>query len=326
MNNNNFLVTGAAGFIGFHLCLKLLKKKVFIIGIDNLNNYYDVKLKIDRLNILKKYENFLFIKVDLIDNPSVAKIFKKYLPTHIVHLAAQAGVRKSITDPFLYVESNLVGFANILELSRLFKVKHLVYASSSSVYGAEKKMPFKENLSCNSPLSFYGATKKANETMAISYSNIHKLPTTGLRFFTVYGPWGRPDMALFKFTNNIILGKPIDLFNYGDHKRDFTYIEDIISGILKIIYKRPNKDNNFNDIFNIGRGKSEKLTDFIENIESNLKIKAIKNYKPLQKGDVPYTYASTAKLKKIIGYTPKVNIAIGVKKFISWYLEYYSKR
>jgi UDP-glucuronate 4-epimerase len=325
MNKINYLVTGSAGFIGFHLCLKLLKKNVSVIGIDNINDYYDIKLKKNRSKILKKFKNFTFLKIDITNNILLNKAFEKYKPKYVINLAAQAGVRKSITHPHMYVQSNLVGFANILELSKVFKVKHLVYASSSSVYGAETKMPFSEKLSCNNPISFYGATKKANESMAISYSRIHNLPTTGLRFFTVYGPWGRPDMALFKFTDNIINDKPIDLFNFGNHKRDFTYIDDIINGVLKIIYKKPTIKNSYSEIFNIGRGKSEKLIDFISNIEKQLCKKAIKNYKPLQQGDVPYTYASTLKLKKIIGYSPKVNISLGVKKFIIWYKKYYNK-
>jgi len=324
------LITGAAGFIGFHSCLKFLKNGYSVVGIDNLNNYYDVKIKKDRIKYIKnkyKYKkNFNFLKIDLCNYQKIDSLFKKQRFDYVLNLAAQAGVRHSLTHPFAYINSNLLGFFNLIQLSKNHKVKHFIYASTSSVYGGNKKMPFSENDNTDIPLQLYAATKKSNELIAHSYSHLYKLQTSGLRFFTVYGPWGRPDMALFSFVKNILQNKKIKIFNNGYHSRDFTYIDDIVNGIYKIsinhkkIYK---KSKNFHQIFNIGRGKSEKLMDFINEIEKNLKIKSKKIFLPLQKGDVIKTYSNTSKLIKYFNYKPKVSIKIGIKNFINWYLDYY---
>lgn len=318
------LITGSAGFIGFHLAKKLLEKNFSIIGVDNINSYYDVNLKKERLKILKKIKRgkkFKFYKCDISNEKKLDNIFKKNKVTHVVNLAAQAGVRYSILNPASYVKSNLVGFANILENCKKYNIKHLLYASTSSVYGANKKMPYKESDNTDNPIQFYAATKKSNEIMAHSYSHLYKLPTTGLRFFTVYGPWGRPDMALFKFTKNILLGKKIDIYNYGKHSRDFTYIDDIIESIYLLIKSKINKP--FSRIFNIGKGKSDKLTDYISQIEICLNKKAKKNYIELQKGDIVKTLANTHKLNKIIKKKKFTPINIGILKFINWYLKFY---
>lgn len=330
-------ITGCAGFIGFHLTNRLLKKKYVVVGIDNINNYYSTKLKKHRIKEIKKNDkdkNFNFYRCNLKNYNKQKKLFKKYQPNYVINLAAQAGVRYSIENPMAYVDSNLVGFTNILELCRHFNVKHLIYASTSSVYGASKKHPYNENDIASHPVAFYGATKRANELMAHSYSYLYKLPTTGLRFFTVYGPWGRPDMALFKFIQNIIKKKPINVFNRGKHTRDFTYVDDIVESIILLINKAPKTKKNFlfNDpsessapyrILNIGNNKPVKLMKYIKEIEAQLKIKANIKFLPMQKGDIETTFASNKKLVKITGYTPKTSISMGISKFIKWFLAYY---
>ena len=318
----SILVTGAAGFIGYHLTKKILNKNKEVIGIDNINSYYDVSLKKDRINKLKKNKKFSFYKVDLSNYKKLNNIVKKNKIKIIVHLAAQAGVRYSIKNPRTYFKSNLEGFFNILEVSRHNKIKHLIYASTSSVYGDSKKFPLNENDRTDQPLSFYAATKKSNEIMAHSYSYIYKLPSTGVRFFTVYGPFGRPDMALFKFTKNIINNHPIELFNNGNHLRDFTYVDDIIDGIYSLINKQSKKTIPY-EIFNIGNGTPKKLLEYLKHIEKNLnKISKTKKL-PLQVGDILKTHSNINKLNKYTGYKPKTNIKIGISKFIEWYKDYY---
>ena len=332
------LVTGSSGFIGFHLSKRLLENGHKVHGVDSMNSYYDIKLKKARLSILKKYKNFSFTKTK-IENEKILKIaFNKFRPIISIHLAAQAGVRYSINKPRVYLDSNINGTFNIIQASHENKVKHLIMASSSSVYGANKKIPFKENDKTETQLSIYAATKKANESMAHAYSNIWKIPITMLRFFTVYGPWGRPDMALFKFTKGILENKKIDIYNYGKMYRDFTYIDDIVNGISLLINKAPNvkQKNKFkNDslssvapyrILNIGNTKKVFLLNFIKQIEIELGKKAIRNYMPLQKGDVKQTLSNTNLLKKITGYNPKTNYKTGIKNFISWYKKYYNKK
>ena len=331
------LVTGAAGFIGFHTSRLLLEKNYKVIGVDNINSYYDIKIKKDRLKILKNYKNFNFLKIDISNFNSLKNKLNKYKIDYIINLAAQAGVRYSLKNPKAYFDSNLKGFFNILELSRFFKVKHLIYASTSSVYGNNSKLPFKECNIADHPIQFYAATKRANELMAHSYSYLYNLPTTGLRFFTVYGPWGRPDMALFIFTKNILNNKKIELFNYGNHIRDFTYIDDIINPILKLIKKIPQKKNkkkNIQDpsestspykIFNIGNNNPKKLTDFLNEIEKQIGKKAKIKLKKLQIGDVYETFADTSKLEKYVNYKSKTSIKKGIFSFISWYRSYYNK-
>jgi len=329
------LVTGSAGFIGFHLCRKLILKGHTVVGLDSINNYYDTKIKLERLKILKKIsKNFIFKKCDMSNFSLVKKIFKKYKFDQVVNLAAQAGVRYSIDNPKAYLDSNLVGFFNILDCSKQFKIKHLIYASTSSVYGNNSKLPFAEKNHADHPIQFYAATKRANELMAHSYSSLYNLPTTGLRFFTVYGPWGRPDMALFIFTKNILEEKKINLFNFGKHIRDFTYIDDIIEPILRLIKKPPkkNKKKLIKDpsessapfkIYNIGNNDPKKLMDFVNAIEKKLNKKAKINYKPLQKGDVYETFADINKLLKVTKYKSKTDINIGIGKFVDWFREYY---
>ena len=316
------LVTGCAGFIGFHLSSFLLKKNINVIGIDNINDYYDVNLKNNRLKILKTYKNFSFNKFNLINKKKLDIIVKKNRIKIIIHLAAQAGVRYSIKNPDSYFKNNLEVFFNILEVSRLYKISHLLFASTSSVYGENLNQPSEEHINTDKPLSIYAATKKTNEVMAYSYSNIFKLPCTGLRFFTVYGPYGRPDMALFKFTKNIIEDKYIELFNNGNHARDFTYIDDIINGIFSTINKPKKQKIPFN-ILNIGNGNSIKLKEYIKFIELNLGKKAKIKKLPLQKGDIKKTHSDITKINSYIGYEPKVGIKVGIKKFIDWYKEYY---
>ena len=330
------LVTGSSGFIGFHLSKKLLEKGHIVHGFDSMNSYYDVRLKKARNNILKKYKNFSFTKNKLENKNALEKTFYKFKPSIVIHLAAQAGVRYSIESPRVYLDSNIIGTYNIIEISHKLKVKHLIMASSSSVYGANKKIPFKEIDKTETQLSIYAATKKSNESMAHSYSNIWKLPTTMLRFFTVYGPWGRPDMALFKFTKGILNKKKIDIYNNGKMYRDFTYIDDIINGIILIIKKIPNvkqigkyKDDSLSPvapfrILNIGNTKKIYLLNFIRQIEKELSKKAIRNYMPLQKGDVKQTVSNSNLLKKLTGYNPKTNYKLGIKKFLNWYLNYYN--
>ena len=330
------LITGSSGFIGFHLSKKLLDIGHRVYGYDSMNNYYDVSLKKARYNILKKYKNFSFTKNKLENKNSLEKVFKKFKPSIVIHLAAQAGVRYSIEKPRVYLDSNITGSYNIIEVSKKFNVKHLIMASSSSVYGANKKIPFKETDKTETQLSIYAATKKSNESMAHSYSNIWKVPITMLRFFTVYGPWGRPDMALFKFTKGILANKKIDIYNNGKMYRDFTYIDDIVDGIRLLINKIPNHKNfgKYNNdslssvapfrILNIGNTKKVFLLDFIKEIEKVLGKKAIRNYMPLQKGDVKQTLSNTNLLKKLTGYNPKTNYKSGIKKFLNWYLNYYN--
>ena len=325
------LITGVAGFIGFHLSKKLLKKNLKVIGIDNLNNYYDVKLKESRLQELIKYEeNFIFKKIDLLDFTSLNEVYDYYSPKIVIHLAAQVGVRYSLINPKAYIDSNIVGFSNILELCRISQIEHLIYASSSSVYGGNSKTPFSECDNVDNPVSLYAASKKANELMAYSYSHLYKIPSTGLRFFTVYGPWGRPDMAPMIFTKAIINKKEIEVFNYGDMARDFTYIDDVIEVICRLLNKPPlgqKLKNSSNlvpyNIFNVGNNKTIKLLSFINLLEKELGKKSIKNFKPFQKGDVKVTSSDTNKIKTYIEYKPNTPIEVGIKKFVSWYNSYY---
>lgn len=318
MTNQKYLVTGSAGFIGFHTSLNLLEKGENVVGIDNINDYYDVRLKKDRLDILKKYKNFNFFLGDIADFDLLNDIFEQCNIDIVCNLAAQAGVRYSLTNPFVYQKSNLEGFLNILELSKRYKVKNFVYASSSSVYGKNKKLPFSTDDRVDNPISLYAATKKANELIAHTYSHLFGLPTTGLRFFTVYGPWGRPDMALFLFTKAILNDEPIDVYNNGDMKRDFTYIDDIVSGILSCL-----ENPQSYELLNIGNHRSEHLEHFISIIEDCLGKKAKKQYMPLQPGDVKETYADISRINKLYGYEPKTTIDIGIPKFIEWYRGYY---
>lgn len=335
------LVTGAAGFIGFHVTKKLLERGDTVIGIDNINDYYDVKLKEGRLNAIAEHalsDNFTFIKMDVADRQLTEKLFTESAFDKVVHLAAQAGVRYSIENPHAYVDSNLVGFMNILEGCRHNKIKHLVYASSSSVYGSNESTPFTVTDNVDHPVSLYAASKKANELMAHTYSHLYQLPTTGLRFFTVYGPWGRPDMALFKFTESILNGKPIEVFNYGNHHRDFTYIDDIVSGVILSLdnIAAGNKDWDGKNpdpstskapwkIYNIGAHNPVNLLKFIETLEDALGKKAIKEMLPMQPGDVPDTYADVSALTKDTGYAPKTELATGIRQFVTWYHSFYSK-
>ena len=316
-----FIVTGSAGFIGFHLSLKLLKKGYQVIGIDNLNNYYDHRLKIDRLTILKK-KKLIFYKINLTNKSQLEKLFKKFKFSIIINLAAQAGVRNSITNPKSYFKSNLEGFFNIIEFSRKYNIKHLLSASSSSVYGDTNSFPLNENMKTEKPLSFYAATKKSNEIMAYSYSNIYKMPITMMRFFTVYGEYGRPDMALFKFTKAIMEDKTIDLYNNGKHYRDFTYVKDTVDGIVRLIENPSHKKIPYR-VINIGKGKAESLKEYLKLIEKFLKKEALVNKLPLQKGDVIKTLSSIKKIKILTNYNPKVGIKEGVKLFIQWYKKYY---
>jgi UDP-glucuronate 4-epimerase len=330
-------ITGSSGFIGFHLSKKLLDKGHSIHGFDSMNNYYDVKLKKSRYQILKKYKKFSFTKGKIENQKIISKSILKFKPKIIIHLAAQAGVRYSIEMPRVYLDTNIMGTYNIIELAKKINVKHLLIASSSSVYGANKKFPFKEIDKTESQLSIYAATKKSTESIAHSYSNIWKIPITMLRFFTVYGPWGRPDMALFKFTKGIINKKKIDIYNRGKMYRDFTYIDDIVDGIDALINKAPNlkqlgkiKNDSLSPvapfrILNIGNTHKVYLLDLISSLENELGKKALRNYMPLQKGDVKMTLSDTSLLKKITGYNPKTNYKVGIKKFIKWYLLYYKK-
>jgi UDP-glucuronate 4-epimerase len=330
------LITGAAGFIGFHLSKKLLDHSYQIIGIDNLNDYYDPSLKQSRLEILGKYNNFNFHKVDLKDKAAVDHIFETYQPTHVINLAAQAGVRYSIENPYAYVDSNLTGFMNILEACRNYPVEHLLYASSSSVYGGNKVAPFSTNHNVDHPVSLYAATKKSNELMAHTYSHLYGIPTTGLRFFTVYGPYGRPDMAYFSFTKDILAGKPIKVFNHGKMERDFTYIDDIVEGIVKLIDKAPTANKDWDEskddlstsfapykIYNIGNNNPVQLMRFINALESALGKEAEKVYMDMQPGDVLRTYADVSDLERDINFKPSTSIEDGLKKFVVWYEKYY---
>lgn len=319
----NLLITGCAGFIGFHLALKRLSLKETVVGVDNLNNYYDVNLKKERLKLLKQYPNFIFHEADICNKNVINNIFIKHKPQLVINLAAQAGVRYSLDNPQAYINSNVTGFLNILEACRFNHVKDLIYASSSSVYGDNENSPYNENDKTDKPLAIYAATKKANELMAHSYSHLYKLKTTGLRFFTVYGPWGRPDMAFFSFTKNIINNIPIEIYNHGKMQRDFTYIDDIINGISLIIDNKHVNESLFN-IYNIGSGTATTLMHYIEEIESTIGKKAIKTFLPMQAGDVKSTHADISKLKKDFGYNPAVDVKDGIQKFISWYKKYYA--
>ena len=331
-------ITGSSGFIGFHLSKKLLDSGHSVHGFDSMNNYYDVKLKKARYKILKKYNKFSFTKNNLENQKVLSNTILKFKPKIIIHLAAQAGVRYSIEKPRVYLDSNITGTYNIIELAKKVNVKHLLIASSSSVYGANKKLPFKEIDKTETQLSIYAATKKSTESIAHSYSNIWKVPITMLRFFTVYGPWGRPDMALFKFTKGIIDNKKIDIYNKGKMYRDFTYIDDIVDGIKALINKAPNSKqlNKFkNDslssvapfrVLNIGNTRKVFLLDFIDALEKELGKKAIRNYMPMQKGDVKMTLSDTTLLKKLTGYNPKTNFRLGIKNFLKWYLSYYKSQ
>lgn len=337
MAEKRVLVTGAAGFIGFHLSNRLCAGGYQVTGIDNINDYYDVKLKEDRLSILKKHASFSFKKLTLEDKAGIDALFKEKKFDYVVNLAAQAGVRYSLTNPYAYIDSNIQGFLNILEGCRYNKVKHLVYASSSSVYGANTAMPFSVHDNVDHPLSLYAATKKSNELMAHTYSNLYNLPTTGLRFFTVYGPYGRPDMALFLFTKAILENKPIDVYNNGEMKRDFTYVDDIVTGIERLIPTVPAGNPDWTGdnpdpgtsfapykIFNIGNNSPVQLMEFIEAIEEALGKKAEKNFMPLQPGDVPATYANVEDLMKAVDFKPNTSIREGVQQFIDWYRNYYN--
>ena len=331
-----FLITGAAGFIGFHTSQYLLDRGDTVIGVDNINDYYDPSLKEARLSQLKDNDRFTFYKIDIIDKDAVNTIFETESPEHIIHLAAQAGVRYSIENPYAYIDSNITGFMNILEACRHNPIKHLVFASSSSVYGSNTNMPFSVNDNVDHPLSIYAATKKSNELMAHTYSNLFDIPVSGLRFFTVYGPWGRPDMALFIFTRKILNGEAIDVFNEGKHKRDFTYIDDIVEGVVRVSDNVATSNPEWNSdkpdpatskapyrLYNIGNNSPVELMYFIEQIEKNLNKKADKNYLPLQAGDVPATYANVDALIDYVGYSPSTSIESGIENFIKWYKDYY---
>ena len=332
------LVTGAAGFIGFHLSRRLLKEGNAVVGLDNLNPYYDVTLKEARLSLLEKESTFSFIRADIADRQAVASLFAEEQPEIVVHLAAQAGVRYSLKNPYAYVESNLVGFMNIIEGCRHHHVRHLVYASSSSVYGANTRMPFSVHDNVDHPLSLYAATKKANELMAHTYASLYGLPCTGLRFFTVYGPWGRPDMALFLFTRAILEGRPIDIFNEGRMERDFTYIDDIVEGVARVMDRiptpdaawsgdRPDPSSSFAPyrLYNIGNHQPVPLMDFITILEDHLGRKAKKNFLPMQAGDVPATFADIDALATDVGFKPATPIAEGIGHFVAWYRDYYGR-
>ncbi|MCM3391488.1 GDP-mannose 4,6-dehydratase [Cytobacillus oceanisediminis] len=334
--NKVYLITGAAGFIGYNLSRKLLGQGCRVVGIDNLNDYYDVNLKHSRLKLLEPYQNFTFIQADISDKLLITHIFEEYKPNVVVNLAAQAGVRYSIENPDVYIQTNIIGFYNILEACRYNPVDHLVYASSSSVYGANKKVPFEETDFVDNPVSLYASTKKSNELMAHTYSHLYKIPTTGLRFFTVYGPMGRPDMAYFGFTNKYFSGEPIKIFNNGDFEndlyRDFTYIDDIVEGIERLLSNPPEGDDSVpHKVFNIGNNSPEKLMVFIRSLEkalSNALGKEVvfeKDFEPIKPGDVPATYASTNQLQEAVGFKPETPIEEGLQKFAEWYVQYYNK-
>ena len=321
-----YLITGGAGFIGFFLSKALLEKGAEVVGIDNLNDYYEVSLKEARLEILGKFPNYHFVKGDISDKETVFRVFQEYAPQIAVNLAAQAGVRYSIDNPDAYIQSNMIGFFNILEACRHFPVEHLVFASSSSVYGGNKKVPFSVEDQVDKPVSLYAATKKSNELMAYAYSKLYQIPLTGLRFFTVYGPMGRPDMAYFKFAKKIMAGEPIQIYNNGDMLRDFTYIDDIVTGVENILCNPPAKDENgaAYKIYNIGNNKPEKLMDYIAVLEKCLGREAQKEYLPMQPGDVYETYADVSELMQDYGFKPSTTIEEGLSRFAEWFLEYYT--
>ncbi len=333
------LVTGSAGFIGAALSRRLLDRGDEVVGVDNLNDYYDPALKHARLAQLTPYPNFTDVRLDIADRAGIGELFDREKPQRVVNLAAQAGVRYSLVNPYAYVETNLVGFTNILEGCRHHEVDHLVYASSSSVYGANTNLPFSVHDNVDHPVSLYAATKKANELMAHTYSHLYGLPTTGLRFFTVYGPWGRPDMALFLFTRNILAGKPIDVFNYGNHRRDFTYVDDIVEGVVRVLDRpaeanpdwsgdRPDSATSYAPyrLYNIGNNNTVELRRYIEVLEDCLGKKAERNLLPLQPGDVPDTFANVDDLVRDFDYRPSTPIEVGVQRFVDWYLDYYGVR
>jgi UDP-glucuronate 4-epimerase len=333
------LVTGVAGFIGFHTARALLARGDKVVGLDNMSAYYDVNLKQARLAQLAPHDRFSFVRGDLADKKTIDELFDKHRPPRVIHLAAQAGVRYSLTHPGDYVQSNLVGFSNILEACRHNQVEHLVFASTSSVYGANTRLPFRVHDNVDHPLSFYGATKKSNELMAHSYAHLFRLPTTGLRFFTVYGPWGRPDMALFRFVRQILADQPIDVFNEGHHARDFTYIDDVVGCVIRIVDKVPQSNPAWSGdhpdpstssapyrLYNIGNHRPVQLMDFIACVEMALGRKAKKNFLPLQPGDVPTTYADVADLKAEVGFEPDTPIEEGVRRFVAWYRDYYEPK
>jgi UDP-glucuronate 4-epimerase len=330
------LVTGAAGFIGFHVCQRLLERGDTIVGIDNLNAYYDVNLKFARLAQLKDHSSFQFCQLDLADRQETATLFEQYQPDRVIHLAAQAGVRYSLQNPHTYVDSNIVAFINILEGCRHSKVRHLVFASSSSVYGANTQMPFSVHHGVNHPLSLYAATKRSNELMAHTYSHLYGLPTTGLRFFSVYGPWGRPDMALFLFTQAILAGRAIDVFNYGKMRRNFTYIDDIVTGVVGVLDRIPQPNPHWSGdspdpgssyapykLYNIGNNQPVELLRFIEVLEECLGMEAQKNWLPMQPGDVFATFADIDELETDVGFRPTTPIEVGIPQFVQWYRDYY---
>ncbi len=333
------LVTGAAGFIGYHVALKLLERGDTVVGVDNLNDYYDVSLKEARLASIQasaNAANFKFIKLDLAEQVATAKLFEQEQPSRVIHLAAQAGVRYSLQNPHAYISSNLVGFTNVLEACKAIQAQHLVYASSSSVYGGNTKMPFSESDNVDHPLSLYAATKKANDLMAHTYSHLYRLPTTGLRFFTVYGPWGRPDMSPFLFADAILNEKPIQIFNHGDMMRDFTYIDDIVEGVIRVLDKPAVPDSSFDAsalnpsashapyrVFNIGNSQPEKPMDFISLLEDAIGQEAQKEFLPMQAGDVKATYADTSALENWVGFRPATSLQSGINDFVGWYRDYY---
>lgn len=333
------LVTGAAGFIGMHTCLRLLARGDEVVGLDNLNDYYDVRLKEDRLKQLQVFDNFTMARMDLADSVAVAKLFAKEQFQRVINLAAQPGVRYSLKNPHAYIQSNIVGFTNVLEGCRHNNVEHLVFASSSSVYGANTAMPFSVHQNVDHPVSLYAATKKANELMAHTYSHLYGLPTTGLRFFTVYGPWGRPDMSPSLFTSAILDGRSIDVFNHGKMQRDFTYVDDIVEGVIRVLDQPAVSDSSFDcgnpdpassyapyRLYNIGNHQPVELMTFIETIENALGKKAIKNMLPMQDGDVLATYADSESLQQAVGFSPRTPLKEGVTKFVAWYKDYYGKR
>ncbi len=323
--SKTYLITGGAGFIGFHLSKSLLEKGARVIGFDNMNDYYDVSLKEDRLAKLYYYDKYTFVKGDLADNADVFRVFQEYRPDIVVNLGAQAGVRYSIDNPSAYMESNMMGFFHILEGCRYFPVEHLVYASSSSVYGGNEKVPLSTEDKVDEPVSLYAATKKSNELMAHAYSKLFAIPATGLRFFTVYGPFGRPDMAYFKFTKKILAGEPIQVYNRGDMMRDFTYIDDIVRGVENILCNPPEKNEKgaFYKLYNIGNNKPVKLMDYIETLERCLGMEAKKEYLPMQPGDVYQTYADVTELMRDYDFKPDTSIEEGLQKFVDWYRNYY---
>lgn len=325
--SNPIFVTGSAGFIGFHLSKRLLDEGFYVVGIDNVNEYYDAKLKIDRLSMLKNYAHFTFIKGSIENLELLESLFEQYKFRKVVHLAAQAGVRYSLENPHQYIQSNLVGFTNMLECCKKWKIDHLLYASSSSVYGNNKKTPFSIEDRVDQPVSIYAATKKANELMAYTYSHLYNLPATGMRFFTVYGPWGRPDMALFTFAHAIINQRPINVYNHGHMKRDFTYIDDVVESIMRLLKKGPPTDSGTpHKLYNIGNNKPEELNRFIETLEKHLGQQAQKVFLPMQPGDVVETYADITELVKDIHYQPQVSIDEGIKRFVSWFTHYYQSK